>query len=183
MKRNVRSVCPFVRAAGPPRLPRRLAAGSNCTCPPCPGSISTSATSRPPLFVPHQADMKLLPLSVLKLRLFEFAVRGRGRRLQRNVCCRVDAGAVIEIVQLRAGAGIGPTDLKIDPAKLPQRQFDRDRTGQLPSRRRRCIPHRYLDHPRQRTTRHLRQFTGDPGRFDPDRPTRPGTIRPVCRCR
>ena len=59
--------------AGPPRQPRRLAAVVELYVPAVPGSISTSATSRPPLFVPHHADMKLLPLSVLKLRLFEFA--------------------------------------------------------------------------------------------------------------
>ena len=38
------------------------------------GIISTSATTRPPLSVPRQADMKLLPVSLLKLRLLGFAV-------------------------------------------------------------------------------------------------------------
>ena len=43
--------------------------GPELYVPATPGSISTSATSRPSLFVPHHADMKLLPVSVLKLRL------------------------------------------------------------------------------------------------------------------
>ena len=38
------------------------------------GSIWTSATCRPPLLVPHQAEMKLLTGSVSKLRLLEPAV-------------------------------------------------------------------------------------------------------------
>ena len=38
------------------------------------GSISTSTTLRPVPFVPHQTDMKLLPLRELNLRLLEAAV-------------------------------------------------------------------------------------------------------------
>ena len=49
--------------------------GAELYVPATPGSISTSATSRPSLFVPHHADMKLLPVSVLKLRLLLLSSR------------------------------------------------------------------------------------------------------------
>ena len=48
--------------------------GHELYVPATPGSISTSATSRPPALVPHHADIKLLPVFVLKLRLFAFSV-------------------------------------------------------------------------------------------------------------
>ncbi len=67
----------------PQRVPSSLRGAADARPPPgrglelyvpaAPGSISTSATSRAPLLVPHHADIRLLPVIVLKRRLFAFS--------------------------------------------------------------------------------------------------------------
>ena len=96
-----------------------------------------------------------------------FGVGGRGgsRRIQGNVGSRVGAGAVIETVQLRAGDGIQPADIQINPAGLRQRQFDRDRTRQLFNCWRRGILHSDLNQPRQRAAGYFCEVAEDPGRL------------------